>query len=399
MKGWQPAHGHGANAGNDGGTTMVTEYHRGRAAFTCGFGPGHLAHPIHTLALASLPPVFVRIGNVQSGVITVIHEDGTRSDWWHHDWRAVNDAIGTSDGIAFLHAGAVLRIGGRLVSVSRTPSPCDDGTAHLDPHHPAWAGPPVGPAVDPVWQWPNVSHNRHYEPGHHLPFWRLEHALAKGPGVVVEDIRAGGGDVGFTVHGERLRRYHHNTSRIHDAILEATEGTPYRVPAGAHRTPPDPNRRWGDTEFGDAPVASLLDDEVLRVGDCYFWLGRSTDRGPNTCGYQAGVQTQFLRQRNEAMFHRTQFLPAPLEPAFITEILRKEADRHVPWHDRREPAGSEVSDAQTGFVVPVGDDDLTTEEGRAALARRIAAAAGPSIEGHVWSGHTGTALYGPEIVQ
>jgi hypothetical protein len=110
-----------------------------RTAFTCGFGPGHHPHPVHTLALAQQPPEVVRIADIDDGVVTLIHEGGGVSHRWNHG--GIEGALIHSDGVAFLHAGAVLRVGGRLFSMSDEPTPCTDALAHRDPAHPAWAGP------------------------------------------------------------------------------------------------------------------------------------------------------------------------------------------------------------------------------------------------------------------
>ena len=383
---------------------MVTGSATARRAFTCGFGPGHHAHPRETFVLAQLPPTPVRAAALSNGMLVVVDADGARSEWWHHDQLAVRDAIDHSDGFAFLHGDAVLRVGNRLFSVTRTPTPCDDGTAHLDPDHPAWAGPPVEAPVLPSeaeLRAARDKHNRHYEPGHHLPFWRLEAALEKGPGVIVDlvDPRSGG-EVVLELGRTRLRRYHHNPRRITAALEEATGGTPYRYPAGSYTIAPHPDLTPTATRFGDAPVASLLDDEVLRVGDAYFWLGRATDRAPKTCGYLDGPGSQYFRQRNMAMFvGGFQYLPAPLEHVFITELARKEADRFEPWADERDGVTrpEQPVDPPSGFLVPAGD--VSTDEGRSELASAIAQAARSMFVGRRFSTYAGHALYGEPIIQ
>lgn len=380
---------------------MATHFESGRPAFTCGFGPGHHAHPRRTLALAQHPPVVVRVASVHRGTITVIHEDGSRSEWWHHDHETLEDTARHSDGVAFLHADAVLRVGGRLFSVTSTPTPCGDGTAHLDPHHPAWAGPPVGPPppVEDGTEPREKKHNRHPEPGHHLPFWRLEAALAKGPGVIVDlvDPRSSG-EIVLEIAGARLRRYHHNPQRITAALTEVDGGDPYEYPDGAYRLRPHPDVRRGATVFGDVPTASLLDDEVLRIGDAYFWLGRSGDRSPRTCGYLDGPSSQYLRQKHMGMYVGIQWQPAPTERVFLTEIARVVANEFRPFADEEEVVASATdADPPAGFVVPAGD--TSTEEGREDLAGRITAAARSMFAGWRTPSYPAIALYGEPIIQ
>ena len=70
----------------------------------------------------------------------------------------------------------------------------------------------------------------HPGPGHELPFWRLDAALAKGPGTPVDHVEVGDGLVTLDIGGARLHRRHHNTVRIQGALTEATEGIPFEWP-------------------------------------------------------------------------------------------------------------------------------------------------------------------------
>ena len=145
-----------------------------RRYFTCGFGPGHHVHPVRTLEAAVEVPEVVRVGPCEDGILSVAHLDGSWSTWWHHDSRVLSSAAADAVGLAFLHGDSLLRIGGRILSVSRTPSPCWNAGAHADPNHPAWAGPPV---IDPE-PTGKLSKDRsdHPGPGHELPFWQIGRA-------------------------------------------------------------------------------------------------------------------------------------------------------------------------------------------------------------------------------
>jgi len=356
-----------------------------RTAFTCGFGPGHHPHPVHTLALAQQPPEVVRIADIDDGVVTLIHEGGGVSHRWNHG--GIEGALIHSDGVAFLHAGAVLRVGGRLFSMSDEPTPCRDALAHSDPAHPAWAG----PSTDETPHEPErPGTNDHYEPGHHLPFWRLEAALVRGPGREVEHLDIGHGEVVLEVGGARLQRFNHNTTRMSAALREVVDGVPYRHERARWEVPVPEWEVWHAPRFGDAPVASLLDDEILRIGDCYFWLGAPDARRRN-CGYLADASTQYALERAEGMHHRRMFTPAPRERVHITEIARRVADGFDPWF------GAERRREETahGVLIPIGD--VSTPDARAEAAKRIA---GSLVRGlgdrRRWT-HTGQCLYGPRV--
>lgn len=366
---------------------MVTEFVGARRAFTCGFGPGHHAHPIHTLAIAQLPPAMVRIADITDGVVTAIHEDGGASRWWHHDAGAIRSALVESDGVVFLHDERVLRVGGRLFSVSADPSPCRNAGAHLDPQHPAWIGPPTG-ATPHEGKVPKS--NYHPEPGHHLPFWRLEQALAQGPGRAVAEIDVRGTEIILEFGDERLRRRHHNLPRIRAALREVIDGEPYQHPRAPWHTPIPEWEQWSAPSFGDAPVASWLDDEILRIGDCYFWLAPLA-APRRSCGYRDDPQSQYQRQKMSAMYQQYQYAPAPTESVHLTEIARRVANRFDPWFGQEGSDEAEV----TGILAPVGD--VSTPGARGAAAERIVASLTPLVRSARRRCDTGIALYGEPV--
>ncbi|MFM7061315.1 MAG: hypothetical protein ACKOZL_09040 [Actinomycetes bacterium] len=364
---------------------MTTVFMGSRDAYTCGFGPGHHPHPVHTLALAQQPPEVVRIARIDDGLVTLIHEGGAASYCWNHG--GIHRALTHSDGVAFLHAGSVLRVGGCLFSVSDEPTPCKGVDAHADPAHPAWAG----PSIDATPHETNRDGtNDHYEPGHHLPFWRLEAALACGPGREVDDVDVRNGEVVLEVDGARLRRFNHNPRRITAALSEVVDGVPYRRPQAPWDPPVAEWERWSAPSFGDAPVASLLDDEILRIGDCYFWLGVS-EAGIGRCGYMNSTSTQYAQQRTSAKYHSRLYLPAPSERVHITEIARRVADGFDPWFG----AARQREETATGVVVPIGD--VSTPEARAEAAKRIAGSLVKGLGQRMTWTRVGDCLYGPSL--
>lgn len=353
---------------------------------TCGFGPGHHAHPVHAIAAALEVPEAVRIGEFVDGMLTVFHTDGSRSTWWHHDEREFRNAAHYAVGMGFLHDGSLLRLGGAFLSVSRTPSPCWNAGAHLDPNHVAWAGPPVIPP-EPTGKL-HAKRSDHPEPGHELPFWRLDAALAKGPGTVVDRVElTGGGSLVLEVGNVRLRRSHHNPARIEGALLEALDGIPYRQPPGPPRYEPvQPIEERGTVDYGDAPPMALLDEEILRIGDCYFWLARNGFG--RSCGYTESPAAQYHRQRMMALYMGVQFRPAMSEPARLEDIARVKGDSIRVRVGDLPPSG----DAPAGVLLPTGGA-VRTPEGAAELAGRMVEAVRPMLKGFQYTSGAGIALY------
>ena len=187
-------------------------------------------------------------------------------------------------------------------------------------------------------------------------------------GTPVDHVEVGDGLVTLDIGGARLHRRHHNTVRIQGALTEATEGIPFEwpwPPVGPDATV-TPIEERGTSDFGDAPPVALLDDEVLRVGACYFWLGRDTDRSVFGCGYLWDLYRQYFRQRIKGMYFDYWQGTAWAENNRLSRIAGDKADSievrvHVPHPNPGSPAG---------VLVPIGGP-IKTDADRDALAEQM----------------------------
>ena len=341
--------------------------HNPRRAFICGFQPGHLAHPQQVEhELLSGKTSSVTIDSISDeGTITLGYDNGTARTCWHHDpqrARLLVDAVERP--AASLIGNTLLQIGDSYFSIADEPTPCWGVNASNSPRHPAWVNAStLRWETDPTAgreSWHGVGATTRFcgcLSGHLLSLTRLQEVLALGPGEPVEigeidddgSVRLSSGD-------QTILRYHHQPQLLRWSIERRRETS-----NGSIQSRP--------LDFGDHPGAALLDGDVLRIGEDYFWTSPEL---PAYCWKrypgkrQSGIRHVFLRNGYKGPPGEINTVRKLVSDALLTQA--EEATRRA----ARPPF----------FLIPVQPELLRTASGLESEAEKIHDSISGLIDAH-----------------